>query len=258
MVSGSSSATCGCKLNCDKYTEQCIAWRLKSVLACAQTKLFFTCTSLKWSHFKGAAYFVLCMHCFFLPEEKYLNNKSSPEEVLPCLVISWEVFFYLYIMQILLRHIGNRNWLVLHRRCECKMSVGLGFFLSGLTLQTKWVNRNVCIKFFIRFRAWIYSPHYLQWEICLCVWNTKFQSGFWAVLVYVIRKNFSVVVKSYICFMGETNVGFLSRISSCRMLVRFVRKSNLKDCRFLLRDNLDHITQKNLVTLVKVSRNNSL
>lgn len=72
-----SSATCGCKLNCDKYTEQCIAWRLKSMLACAQTKLFFTCSSFKWSHFKGAAYFVVCMHYFFLPEEKYQNNKSS-------------------------------------------------------------------------------------------------------------------------------------------------------------------------------------
>lgn len=107
-----SSAACGCKLNCDKYTEQCIAWRLKSMLACAQTKLFFTCSSFKWSHFKGAAYFVVCMHCFFLPEEKYQNNKSSLEEVLPCLVISWEIFFYLYNMQILLRHMGNRNWLV--------------------------------------------------------------------------------------------------------------------------------------------------
>lgn len=97
-------ATCGCKLNCDKYTERCIAWRLKSMLSCAQTKLFSTCTSFKWCHFKGAAYFVACMDCFFLPGEKYQNSKSSLEKVLSCLVISWEIFFYLY-MQMLLRHI---------------------------------------------------------------------------------------------------------------------------------------------------------
>lgn len=148
-----SSAAWGCKLNCDKYTENCIAWRLESMLACAQTKLFFTCTSFKRSHFKGTACFMVSIHCFFLPEENYQNNKSSVEEILLCLVISWEKFFYLYNMQIFLWHVGNRNWLLLHWRCECKKSMGLGFFLSRLTLQTKLVNRNVCIKFFIRFRT---------------------------------------------------------------------------------------------------------